>query len=127
MIEVLPVKDKDELKKILLQNGVDYNDNMGCVAAKYGTQILGFCIYELLPDKITVIKLEPTNDLLLCDGILRSTLHVADFNGVAKAFYANEEYAPAFKKLGFIKNEQDMSLLIDKLHETHCSCEKIEN
>ena len=73
---------------------------------------------------ITIIFLEPSDDIMLADGILRSALHVADFRAITKAFYSDSVSVDLLKTLGFIKNSTEKTLDIEKLHESCCKCEK---
>ncbi|MBQ0083160.1 MAG: hypothetical protein KBS52_00115 [Clostridiales bacterium] len=127
MIEVLPLKNNEEIKAFFEENAIEYNQFAGVTVARFGEEQLGFCAYYLDKEKITVIKIEPQNDLMLLDGILRSALHIADFRNIEKAYYTDEQYTSVFKKLDFVKNEAEKSLKIEKLHESCCHCEKNDN
>ena len=81
------------------------------------------CLYSLTKDKMTVFTVEPQNDILLADGILRSALHVAAENFVLDAFYAKSAPIELFNTLGFIKNKDENRLDIDKLFGG-CNCHK---
>ena len=124
MLTVLPVNSADELCKIFNKSGFEYNQTSGCVVAKNGSEVLGKCLYYITDDRIIVLLLEPLDDIMLADGILRSALHVADFRGITDAVYADTAPVQLFKTLGFIKNSTEKSLLIEKLHESCCNCEK---
>ncbi len=122
MLEVLPIKDFNELEKFYKDKKLALTDGSGCVVARIGEEILGYCAYTLNPDKITVVSLEPTDDIMLADGVLRSALHIADFNGITNAFYSDASLTELFNKLSFIKDAEEKSLRIEKLKESCCSC-----
>lgn len=124
MITVFPVKDREELKKIFSEFNLTVTDFSGAVLARFGEERLGVCLYEITADQITIIEISPINDVMLADGILRSALHVADFRGINKAYYKNESLTELLSKLDFIKNSQENSLKIEKLHQSSCNCEK---
>lgn len=123
MISVLPSKDKSETENLFKKHNIETDCNSGCVIARTGDNVLGYCLYGLDSKTITVYAVEPQNDLMLADGILRSALHVAAERFVLDAHYTETAPAKLFKKLGFIKDESDKSLDIDKLFGG-CKCEK---
>lgn len=124
MLTVLPVNNSDELREIFNASGFAYNSQSGCVVAQNGSEILGKCLYYITEDNITIITLEPHDDIMLADGVLRSALHVADFRGITQAYYLDSAPVALLKTLGFIKNIAEKTLAIEKLHESCCNCEK---
>ncbi len=124
MITVIPLKDIVEIKNIYAQYNYPFTENSGVTVAKCGDEFLGCCLYEIDKEKIIINFLTPQNDIMLIDGILRSALHIADFRGITDAFYSQTAPIDVFKKLDFIKNEQEKSLKIEKLHQSTCSCQK---
>lgn len=127
MIQVSPLKTEDEIKAFFESKNIEYSFCAGVTVAKSDDEELGYCAYYLEKDKITVIKIEPQNDIMLADGILRSALHIADNRGIEAAYFTDDSYFSLFNKLDFIKNEQEKSLKIEKLHESCCSCKKNDN
>ena len=123
MISLAPLKNIDEIKSFFEKQKLEYNEFSGCVTAKNGDEILGFCLYDL-SDKMIIRHIEPMNDLALADGILRSTLHVAAEKSIMKAFYADTVSEEFFEKLQFIKDKAEKSLDIDKLFQSCCNCGK---
>lgn len=124
MITVLPVKDRNEIEYYFKKYSVEFTCNSGVSVAAAGEEVLGCCLYDIDDEKITIRLIVPDNDIMLADGILRSALHIADFRGINNAFYSNHSQVSIYKTLDFIKNEQEMSLKIEKLHESSCSCQK---
>lgn len=124
MITVLPIKDKEEVKLYFDKYNIEFSENSGVSVAETGEEILGCCLYDIDNEKIIIRFLIPHNDIMLADGILRSALHIADFRGIENAYFSNVSQISVYKKLDFIKNEQEMSLKIEKLHESSCSCQK---
>ena len=122
MITLGPLRDRNEAEKLFTQHNIEFNDNRNCLTAFDGKEIIGLSFYELDKEKMTVLKVLPTDDLGLADGILRSTLHIATERSVMKAYYAETVSEEFLKKLGFIKNEQEKLLDIDKLFKSCCSC-----
>ena len=123
MISLAPLKNADEIKVFFEKSGCEYNVFSGCVTAKDNAKLLGFCLYDL-NDKMIIKHIEPMEDLALADGILRSTLHVAAEKSIMKVFYADTVPEDFFKKLNFIKDQNEKSLNIDKLFQSCQSCSK---
>ncbi len=121
MISVLPCHDTAEMESLFNKHNLATDEFSGCVIARTGEETLGYCLYSLTPKTVTVFAVEPQNDIMLADGILRSALHVAAENFVLDAHYADCAPIDLFKKLCFIKNEKEKRLNIDKLFGG-CNC-----
>lgn len=121
MISVLPSKDKEEIYALFNKHNLETDEFSGCVIARMGETVLGYCLYRLDNKTITVFAVEPQADIMLADGILRSALHVAAENFVLDAYYNDNAPIDLFKKLDFIKNADEKRLNIDKLFGG-CNC-----
>ena len=126
MIALAPISDKSEINRLFLENGLEFTEFSGCVKAKCGEEVLGFCLYDLDKTGIVIYKIIPENDLMLADGILRSTLHVAAERSIMNAFYSGEDTESLCDKLGFIVDRVEKRLNINKLFESCCSCKKAD-
>ena len=126
MIALAPISDKSEINRLFLENGLEFTEFSGCGKAKCGEEVLGFCLYDLDKTGIVIYKIIPENDLMLADGILRSTLHVAAERSIMNAFYSGEDTESLFDKLGFIVDWGEKRLNINKLFESCCSCKKAD-
>ena len=122
MLSLAPLTDKNKISEIFKEKGITYGEYSGCVTALCGDELLGLCLYNLDKQKMTVLYIEPLNDIPLADGILRSTLHVAAERSVMNAFYADTVPEEFLNKIGFIKNADEKSLDIDKLFKSCCNC-----
>ncbi len=121
MITVAPSSDKAFINDCFKKSGLSVDDNSGVVVAKSGDEVLGFCLYKLYEKGITVLHIEPKDDLPLADGILRSTLNVAAIRSAMDARYEGKDNEELFEKLGFILDEKEKKLDIDKLFKG-CGC-----
>lgn len=119
MITVAHISSRAEIEKYYDSVNISFGENSGCVLAKTDEEVLGFCLYELTRRDITILYIEPQNDLALADGILRSTLNIAVLRGIIDARYSGCE--ELFEKLGFILDKNNKKLDIDKLFGG-CSC-----
>lgn len=123
MITVSPVKDKKQIEDIFLSKNLSSNEKSGAVIAENKGEVLGSCLYYLDERSIVILSVEPTDDLMLADGILRSALHVAAERSAMDAFYHADADESFFEKLGFIKSKEERRLDIDKLFGG-CCCKK---
>ena len=122
MLILGPLKEKDKVKELFLLRNIDYNDASQCVACKSGEEVLGFCLFDLTGERITVKHIEPLSDIALADGILRSTLHVAAEKSIMNAYYCETVPEKFLHKLGFIENAGEKKLNINKLFESCKGC-----
>ena len=120
MISVIPVKDPKEIEAFFSAKGFQVTEKSGVVVAGNGAEILGSCLYYLDERTIIILSVEPQEDLMLADGILRSALHVAAERSAMDAFYSGDSYEALFQKLGFIKSKEEKRLDIDKLFGGCC-------
>lgn len=123
MISVLPCKEKNEIERLFKKHNLVADEFSSCVIATEKQNVLGYCLYSLTEKSMTVFAIEPQADIPLADGILRSALHVAAENFVLDAFYDSGAPIELFRILGFIKNEDEKRLNIDKLFGG-CNCHK---
>lgn len=123
MISVLPCRDKAEIEKLFKKHNISVCEFSGCVIAEQNDEVLGYCLYNLTKQSMTVFAVEPQGDIPLADGILRSALHVAAENFVLDTFYDSSAPVELFRVLNFIKNEDEKRLNIDKLFGG-CNCHK---
>lgn len=124
MIYLGPIKNKEEIGKLFLENGISFGEYSGCVSATCGQEVLGYCLYDLTPNKMIVHLINPLSDIPLADGILRSTLHVAAEKSIMDAFYSETLPEDFLEKIGFIKDKSEKTLQIDKLFQSCCNCGK---
>lgn len=120
MVALAPLTDNQEIQKIFKESEIDYNENSGCVTAVCGGERLGYCLYDMDERSVTVRFIKPSDDIMLADGILRSTLHVAAERGITSAYYADTAQEKLFEKLDFIENRKEKTLKIEKLFESCC-------
>lgn len=122
MITLGPVRNIEKTKKLFEERNIPWCGDSDCVAAMNGDEVLGLCLYNLDKEKMTVLHIEPLEDVALADGILRSTLHVAAERNIMKAFYGDTVPEDFLRKIAFIKNTQEKTLDMDKLFKSCCDC-----
>lgn len=121
MISVLPSENRNEIEMLFCQHDLSFNEYSGCVIARCGEEKLGYCLYDLNEKGILIRCLEPADDLMLADGILRSALHVAAQRSAMDAHYDDTVSITLLLRLQFIADEKDKKLDIDKLFRG-CGC-----
>jgi hypothetical protein len=122
MISVLPLKSENELAELFAAHSIEVNEFSGAVSAVCNGERLGYCLFTLDDKKMTVLEIQPRNDLALADGILRSALHNAVCAKVIRAQYVDSSPVEIFEKLGFILNREEKTLNISKLFKSCHSC-----
>ncbi len=122
MITLKTIDNKQTVKEYFQKENLTFNENSNCLCAKDGQEVLGYCLFDIDSKSITIRAISPEDDIYLCDGILRSSLHVACERGITEAFYSDKALEKIFKLLNFIKDENQKSLNIEKLFESCCGC-----
>lgn len=124
MITLAPVKDRKAVEDLFTENGLKFGECSQCVAAKCGESTEGYCLFDMTADKMIIKLIVPEEDIMLADGILRSTLHVGTERSIMNAFYENTVSEKLLNKLGFIKSADEKTIDTDKLFEGCQSCKK---
>ncbi len=122
MITLKTIDNKQEVKEYFEKENLSYNESSNCLCASDGQEVLGYCLFDIDSKSIMIRAISPQDDIYLCDGILRSSLHVACERGITEAFYSDKAPEKIFKLLNFIKDENQKSLNIEKLFESCCGC-----
>lgn len=121
MITVIPA-EKEETEKLFSENNAEYNEYSDCTVARNGGEILGYCLYYIDDKTMTVCELSPQDDLLLADGVLRSTLHIAAVRGITDIRYTENAPEDVFLRLGFAENTTERMLDISLLWKDCGGC-----
>ena len=122
MLEVLVCNNKEEVEKLYKSSDITMPENGLAVRAICGKEMLGFSLFEIKENSITVLFLTPENDRLLADGILRSTLHVGTERGVTKAFYGEKISEELLAKINFLEDREERLLKLQNLFTDCCNC-----
>ena len=123
MIEIHPLREKDKLAILYKSAEVIMTENSMAVVMCDGDEVLGNCLFDLCDDFLIVNHIEPKDDAMMADGILRSALHVGVQNGKMKAFYSEKAPFDLINKLGFVKNKDNKEINVEKLFGSCCkSC-----
>ena len=122
----LKTVEKEEAIIFYEKEGLQLNENSLCLCAKDKQEVLGYSLFDIENEKMVIRAIEPQNDLMLLDGVLRSTLHIAASRNVKEAIWGDNAPEKIFKTLGFVTKENTLN--IAKLYENKCcgcnGCEK---
>ncbi|MBE6798831.1 MAG: hypothetical protein E7525_03520 [Ruminococcaceae bacterium] len=122
MIEIHPLRDREKLVVIYAKYSVPFGDDSIAIVASDGDELLGCCLFDLDKSKETVHYIDPQDDIMFADGLLRSALHVAVENGIESAFYSENAPVSLFERLQFIKNAETRELNVEKLFTSCKNC-----
>ena len=67
-------------------------------------EIIGFCLFRQEKDIFYLLYAQPSDDLMLLDGLVRSMLHIASQRLIGEAYYVSPAPEEQLKKLGFIED-----------------------
>ena len=115
----LKLTEKSESEAFFEKEGLDFGADSNCLCAKDKDEVLGYCLFDITENDMIIRAIEPQNDLMLLDGVLRSTLHIAASREISEATFADKAPEKIFKTLGFLK--EDGTLNVNKLFESHCN------
>ncbi len=116
----LKTTDKTEARAIFEKEEITFCDYSDCLCAKDKDEVLGYCLFDIKDGEMTIRAIEPQNDLMLLDGILRSTLHIAASRNLKSAVWADKAPEKIFRTLGFVTDDDKLNT--NKLYESGCSC-----
>ncbi|MBQ4131886.1 MAG: hypothetical protein IJD71_06065 [Clostridia bacterium] len=124
MLEILVCEDKEKTKDLYTSLDIEYKEEYLSICAMAGDECLGFALFEISGGAETVFAVEPKNDPLLADGLLRSALHVGTERGITKAFFCGDDYVELYKKINFIEDLETKELKLQNLYSDCCACKK---
>ena len=122
MISLAESKDGKLTGDLFASSGLEINENSSCVTAEENGDVVGYCLFDIDKDKIVIRRISPQDDIMLADGILRSTLHVAAERFIMKAFYDGGISEELLDRLEFILDKQEKRLDMEKLFKSCCTC-----
>ncbi|MBE6787262.1 MAG: hypothetical protein E7537_02830 [Ruminococcaceae bacterium] len=125
MITLKTIEDTKQIKLFYTKENLEFNEFSNCLCAKDGEEVLGYCLFDIKGAQMIIRAINPQDDLMLLDGVLRSTLHIAASRNLEEAVAIEKSPLDIFKTLGFLK--EDNKLNIAKLYESGCSGCKNKN
>jgi len=122
MLEIKVLTDENKIGELLDRVGTEPSFDRGVMAAVDRDEVLAFSVFSLSADSMTIEYIEPSTDIPLADGMLRSTIHVALTRGKSEVFYAETVSKSLLETLKFIKDPEKRLLDSDKLFQSCCGC-----
>ncbi len=125
MISALLAEERSLVRENYLSAGLEVTEHSNCLLVKEKEEIIARCFFELYEKGVLVLGLEPCDDIALADFTLRSALHVAAERCAMDARYADSAPVEHLKLLGFVIDENEKTLDIEKLFKScsGCKCE----
>lgn len=124
MLEITVCEDKLAVAELYNKAGLLYDDRKLAVRAMFSNEVLGYCLFEIKDNIATVFSVEPSSDIMLADGLLRSALHVGNERGITEAFYSSSKYEALFEKINFLEDKEQKKLKLKNLFSDCCHCIK---
>ena len=122
MISALLCSDRAVIEEKYRAAGIKTNEKSNCLLVKERENVIALCLFELDNKGITVLHLEPADDISLADFTLRSSLHIAAERCAMDARFADSAPVEILHKLGFVLDREEKTLDIDKLFKSCCGC-----
>ncbi len=124
MVEVLKISDVNVIKSTYAAKNIEYKIGDMLINATENGDIIGQALFYADTEKIVLHYLEPKEDILLLDGLIRSVLHYASENCIKEAYFEKTAPIDKLQKLGFIEDLDKKSL---KMLGLIGSCENCKN
>ena len=122
MIEIKKITDANEVQALCKSVGLNCSDSTLAAAMVDREERLGFSVFDLFNGYAVLRWLEPTDNIALADGMLRSSIHIALQNQCASVYYEDTVSESLLEQLGFIMNREQKQLNTHKLFETCGNC-----
>lgn len=122
MIEIRPERKQSVLERLYRSAKIPMNERSMAAVAFDGDEVIGNCLFDMDDDSLTVRSINPSDDVMFADGLLRSALHIGTENGIMTAYYSDESPIDLLNKLNFIKNETKKELDVEKLFKSCKNC-----
>lgn len=123
---MLEIKKTDEntAQSVCKQKNLEYVSGVTAVMlAKDNEEIIGSCVFDISKGKMRVRDIEPNNDMIMIDSMLRSALFFAANKGISDVCYGENINSDIIERLGFMKNPNEKSIDITNLFSCCKNCD----
>ena len=126
MLEIYPIIDKEKLNDLFAENGIEVKIGAAGYSATEGGKEIGYCLFCVdSAEKLTEIYcFEPTNDMLLCDSLIRSIINYSANRGVFKLFCLGENSRSIAAKLSYLIGDTSEINIADMMQGCK-NCKKV--
>ena len=119
MLEIKVLEDGTKKSELLSAFSKEQGEIM---AASDRGEIIAYTVFSLSEKSAVIEHIVPEDDVMLADGMLRSTIHVALCRGKSEIHYADTVSEKLLDMLKFIKDKDKKLLDHEKLFDSCCSC-----
>lgn len=123
MLEIRTVTDREKTAALCEKCEIPLTDERSVMAATDSGEIIGYTVFSICDGSLILEYVVANGDVLLFDGLVRSTLHIAVNRGLERAYYTDGADETLLSKLKLVKNRDEKTLDIDVLFKS-CCCEK---
>lgn len=102
MLEIYPIKENEILKEKFALKGMNATDRSAGYIAYDGGEAVGISLFNVEDKFANIFVIEPENDALLCDSLIRSVINYAANRGVFKLVCATEQTKAIATKLTYL-------------------------
>lgn len=127
MLQILVCEDENITKDLYESLNLEYKAENLAIRAMDREDCLGFALFLINGNSETVFAVEPKEDRMLADGLLRSALHVGCERGITEAFYSGDEYVELYERIDFVEDKEQKRLKLQNLFTDCCACKKEQN
>lgn len=120
MLEIKVLEDNAKKAELLSR----FQKKQGEIMAAFDKgEIIAYTVFSLLEKSAVIEHIVPEEDIMMADGMLRSTIHVALCRGKGEVFYADTVSEKLLDTLKFVKDKDKKLLDHEKLFGS-CCCNK---
>ncbi len=123
MLEILPVKTKEEQKEFCEKVGIDHDPDMMAYAAYDNKVFRGISLFRIVEKDCVIYKiklLDGIDDYLASYLLAKAPLNFADLCGIKTAIFADEDKKLA-GDLEFLEKDGVYTLCLENYFTTPCS------
>ena len=120
MLEIKIVTDRQRVAKLCAECGITDADRKNVLAATDGEEVIAFTVFTMDETSLTLERVVPQDDIMMTDGMVRSTLHIAVTRGLDTAYYTETVSEETLSKLQLIKSKAEKTLDIEALFREKC-------
>jgi len=124
MLEIYPIKDKELLKEKFAQKGISITDSSAGYIAYDGGEAVGLSLFKVEDKFAHIYVIEPENDALLCDSLIRSVINYAANRGVFRLVCAADSVKAIAAKLSYLSDDGEEINVMDMMQGCK-NCKKV--
>jgi len=132
MLEILPIQNKNEQRKMCEHLGVEYSQDMLAYSARYAGQLCGICQFKMTSRGGSLFSLtcakqlpEDITEFQVLFTLGRAALNFIDLCGVHKAYYDGKDTDDMLlRQIGFTKNaDGEYFIDLEGFFTSPCKCQ----